>query len=58
MIPMVTVLIAGVGIVFLAVLFSRIHAVNDERKLKNHRDHEYCLSWVRVFSRKGVARAA
>ncbi|MEO7560932.1 MAG: VirB4 family type IV secretion/conjugal transfer ATPase [Nitrosospira sp.] len=50
MIPMVTVLIAAVGTVFLAVLFSRIHAVNDERKLKNHRKTDAGLADLLIYA--------
>lgn len=50
MIPFVVVLIAGVGIVFLAVLYSRIYAVNDERKLKKHRKTDAGLADLLVYA--------
>lgn len=50
MIPMVTALIAAVGIVLLAVLFSRIHAVNDERKLKKHRKTDAGLADLLIYA--------
>ncbi|SCY53890.1 VirB4 family type IV secretion/conjugal transfer ATPase [Nitrosospira sp. Nsp13] len=50
MIPFVVVLIAGVGIVFLAVLYSRIYAVNHERKLKKHRKTDAGLADLLVYA--------
>ena len=50
MIAFMAVLVAGVGIVFLAVLYSRIHAVNYQRKLEKHRKTDAGLADLLVYA--------
>lgn len=50
MIAFVVVLIAGMGIVFLAVLYSRIHAVNHARKLEKHRKTDAGLADLLIYA--------
>ena len=50
MIAFMAVLVAGIGIVFLAVLYSRIHAVNHQRKLEKHRKTDAGLADLLVYA--------
>lgn len=50
MIAFMTVLIAATGILFLAVLYSRIHAVNHARKLDKHRKTDAGLADQLVYA--------
>ncbi|SEP42653.1 VirB4 family type IV secretion/conjugal transfer ATPase [Nitrosovibrio sp. Nv6] len=50
MIAFVTVVIASVGIVFLAVLFSRLDAAGAERKLKKHRAKDAGLADLLIYA--------
>jgi type IV secretion system protein VirB4 len=50
MIAFMTVLIAATGILFLAVLYSRIHVVNHARKLEKHRKTDAGLADLLMYA--------
>lgn len=50
MIAFMVMLVAGIGIVFLAVLYSRIHAVNNQCKLEKHRKTDAGLADLLVYA--------